>query len=159
MDPNIKWEATRAFNIGLDFGFSNQRITGAIDWYDKTTNDLLFDVPGRRVQQPVEFRRHQYRQHAEPRDRNEPGARVLQGGGSGLTWQADFTAAHNTNELRSITPFGGSALKILTGDVSGGVGTSIQVFAPGVPINSFYVYEHIRGANGKPIYQDRMGTG
>ena len=39
------------------------------------------------------------------------GARMLEGGERGLTWQADFTAAHNTNELRSITPFGGSALK------------------------------------------------
>ena len=31
VDPNIKWEQTRAVNIGLDFGFANQRITGAID--------------------------------------------------------------------------------------------------------------------------------
>ena len=45
MDPNIKWEQTQAFNVGLDFGFANQRITGAIDWYDKLTDDLLFNVP------------------------------------------------------------------------------------------------------------------
>jgi iron complex outermembrane receptor protein len=84
------------------------------------------------------------------------GARVLQGGERGLTWQADFTAAHNTNTLRSITPFGGGADRILAGEVSGGVGTRIQVFAPGVPVNSFYVYEHIR-ENGRPIYRDVNG--
>ena len=28
VDPNIKWEQTRAFNIGLDLGFANQRISG-----------------------------------------------------------------------------------------------------------------------------------
>ena len=45
VDPNIKWEATRAFNLGLDFGFGNQRFSGAIDWYGKLTDDLLFTVP------------------------------------------------------------------------------------------------------------------
>jgi hypothetical protein len=84
------------------------------------------------------------------------GARLLEGGERGLTWQADFTAAHNTNTLRSITPFGGGSDRILSGEVSGGVGTRIQVFAPGVPINSFYVYEHIR-EGGKPIYRDVNG--
>jgi iron complex outermembrane receptor protein len=39
VDPNIKWEQTRAVNIGLDFGFADQRVTGAIDWYDKLTDD------------------------------------------------------------------------------------------------------------------------
>jgi iron complex outermembrane receptor protein len=36
------------------------------------------------------------------------------------------------------------------------VGTTIQVLQPGVPVNSFYVYEHIR-ENGKPIYKDVNG--
>ncbi len=45
VDPDIKWEQTRAVNLGLDFGFANQRITGAIDYYDKLTDDLLFTVP------------------------------------------------------------------------------------------------------------------
>jgi iron complex outermembrane receptor protein len=83
-------------------------------------------------------------------------ARVLEGRRQGLSWNADFTVARNSNELRSITPLGGSALKILVGDVSGGVGTRIQVLAPGVPVNSFYVYEHIR-EGGKPIYKDVNG--
>ena len=65
--------------------------------------------------------------------------------------------AHNTNELTDITPFGGRRLKILTGDVAGGVGTTIQVLQPGVPINSFYVYAH--PGNGKPIYKDVNGGG
>ncbi len=84
------------------------------------------------------------------------GARILDGGETGLSWQADFTAARNKNNLRSITPFGGSALRILVGDVSGGVGTRIQVLSPDNPVNSFYVYEHIR-ENGKPIYRDVNG--
>ena len=156
VDPNIKWEQTRAFNIGLDFGFANQRITGSVDWYDKSTSDLLFDAPVAAFSNLSNF---VVTNVGTMRNRGielSLGARLLQGGERGLTWQADFTAAHNTNTLRTITPFGGGALRILAGEVSGGVGTRIQVFAPGEPINSFYVYEHIR-ENGKPIYRDVNG--
>jgi len=45
VDPNIHWEKTTAYNVGADFGFSNQRISGTIDWYTKNTSDLIFYVP------------------------------------------------------------------------------------------------------------------
>ncbi len=156
VDPNIKWEQTRAFNIGLDFGFANQRITGAIDWYDKLTSDLLFNVPIAAFSNLSNFVTTNIGSMRNRGIEASLGVRMLEGGERGLTWQADFTAARNTNNLRTITPFGGSALKILVGDVSGGVGTRIQVFSPGDPINSFYVYQHIREA-GKPIYRDVNG--
>jgi iron complex outermembrane receptor protein len=44
VDPNIKWEETSSWNVGLDFGFNNQRYWGSIEYYDKTTEDLIFDV-------------------------------------------------------------------------------------------------------------------
>lgn len=40
-NPDLKWETTRQFDIGFDFGFLNNRITGEIDYYRKNTNDLL----------------------------------------------------------------------------------------------------------------------
>jgi len=40
-NPNLKWEKTKAFNIGLDFGLFNNRITGSVDWYKTNTFDLL----------------------------------------------------------------------------------------------------------------------
>ncbi len=156
VDPNIKWEQTRAFNIGLDFGFANQRITGAIDWYDKSTSDLLFDAPVAAFSNLSNFVVTNVGTMRNRGIEMSLGARVLQGGETGLTWQADFTAARNTNTLLTVTPFGGGAIRILAGDVSGGVGTRIQVFTPGEPINSFYVYEHIR-ENGVPIYRDVNG--
>jgi TonB-linked SusC/RagA family outer membrane protein len=156
VDPNIKWEQTRAINVGLDFGFANQRITGAIDYYDKLTSDLLFTVPVAAFSNLSNFVTTNIGSMRNYGVEASLSARVLQGGERGLSWQADFTAARNKNNLRTITPFGGSALKILVGDVSGGVGTRIQVLAPGVPVNSFYVYEHIR-ENGQPIYRDVNG--
>lgn len=44
-NPELKWERTEQIDIGLDYGFFNNRITGEIDYYVKTTNDLLLDQP------------------------------------------------------------------------------------------------------------------
>jgi iron complex outermembrane receptor protein len=61
--------------------------------------------------------------------------------------------------LVSINPFAGSAQQILVGGVAGGVGTLIQVLEPGTPINSFFVYEHKRNADGSPVWADTNGDG
>ena len=44
-DPGLKWENTVQYDFGLDFGFWNNRISGNIDYYDKTTSDLLLSEP------------------------------------------------------------------------------------------------------------------
>ena len=41
----LGWETTKQFDIGVDFGFINNRITGEIDYYVKNTEDLLLDIP------------------------------------------------------------------------------------------------------------------
>lgn len=43
-DPNLKWEETSSYNMGLDFGLWSGRINGTFDYYYKRTNDLLFTV-------------------------------------------------------------------------------------------------------------------
>lgn len=40
-DNDIKWETTRTWNFGLDFGFLNNRIFGSVDYYKRHTKDLL----------------------------------------------------------------------------------------------------------------------
>ena len=42
--PNLKWETTSQLNIGLDFGFLNERFSGTIDYYEKNTSDLLLNA-------------------------------------------------------------------------------------------------------------------
>ena len=42
---DLKWETTSSWNFGLDFGFLNGRIGGAIDFYTRKTKDLLASVP------------------------------------------------------------------------------------------------------------------
>jgi len=45
VDANIKWETTTTTNVGLDFGFANNRITGTVEWFNKDTRDLLAVAP------------------------------------------------------------------------------------------------------------------
>lgn len=40
-NPNLQWEKTRSANIGLDFGFLNDRIMGSIDFYSMKTHDMI----------------------------------------------------------------------------------------------------------------------
>ena len=42
---DLKWETTTSWNFGLDFGFLNGRLGGAIDFYTRKTKDLLASVP------------------------------------------------------------------------------------------------------------------
>tara|TARA_R110002049_G_scaffold76250_4_gene196104 strand:- start:28775 stop:29884 length:1110 start_codon:yes stop_codon:yes gene_type:complete len=44
-NPNLKWESTTQFDIGLDASFFNNRLQLTLDYYDKLTEDLLVDVP------------------------------------------------------------------------------------------------------------------
>ena len=43
-NPQLKWETTSATNVGVDYGFNDNRISGSIDVYQKDTRDLLLEV-------------------------------------------------------------------------------------------------------------------
>ncbi len=40
-NPNLKWEKTTSLNLGIDFGLLNNRLSGSVDVYDKSTQDML----------------------------------------------------------------------------------------------------------------------
>lgn len=44
-NPDLKWERSRTVDMGLDFGLIGNRITGSLDYYTKTSKDLLLNVP------------------------------------------------------------------------------------------------------------------
>ena len=128
----------------------NQRVSGAIDWYDKKTSDLVFFAP---VPAGFTLANATWRNIGSMRNRGielSLNARIKQPEATGLRWTVDFTAAHNTNRMLSIYPSEGTT-RVLTGLIAGGVGSYIQVLEPGVPINSFFVYQQKYDAAGKPI--------
>ncbi|MDD2793867.1 MAG: TonB-dependent receptor [Sediminibacterium sp.] len=44
-NPKLKWEKSEQTDIGIDFGFFNNRLTGEIDYYVRNTRDLIYNVP------------------------------------------------------------------------------------------------------------------
>jgi len=150
VDPNIKWESTGTWDVGLDYGVLSGRFSGAIDWYTKHTDNLIFTVPvaaGSNLSNYVTTNIGTMKNTGFELDLS---ARLLNRGPGGLSWTAGFNAAHNTNELLSINPNAVAASKIFVGGVAGGVGTTIQVLEPGQPINSFFVCQQ-QYQNGKPV--------
>ncbi|MFN3908411.1 MAG: SusC/RagA family TonB-linked outer membrane protein [Flavobacterium sp.] len=45
IDPNLSWETTTQFNVGLDFAFINNRLRGSVDVYNKISKDVLINAP------------------------------------------------------------------------------------------------------------------
>ena len=158
-DPGIKWEETTSYNIGLDYGFLENRLTGSIDYYQKKTEDLLFLVP---VAAGTNLSNFLTTNIGDMENRGlelSISALIFDGTRTGFTWNASLNASTNSNELTRINAFGGGTEQILTGGISGGVGSNIQVLQPGHPINSFFVYQHKRDANGRPVFADTDGSG
>ncbi|HEX6372133.1 MAG TPA: SusC/RagA family TonB-linked outer membrane protein [Longimicrobium sp.] len=154
VDPTIKWEETTSFNVGFDYAIFG-RLSGAVDYYVKDTDDLLFEVTvpaGSYVSNRILTNIGSVRNRGLELSLN---AEVLNGGTlGGLTWDANFNAATNTNRLLSINALNLSGARIFTGSILGAVGNNIQVLQPGAPVNSFLVFRHKRDASGSPIVSD-----
>lgn len=149
-NPNLKWEQTATTNLGLDFGFFNGRITGAIDLYLKKTTDLLsvVDQPaGTNFSNKIlanignmENRGIEITLNTQPVKTKD------------LVWDFGFNVTFNKNEITKLTftndpNFPGN----LTGGIAGGVGSTIQIQSVSYPKSSFYVYKQVYDAAGKPI--------
>lgn len=159
VDPAIKWEETTSYNVGFDYGLFDNRITGSVEYYDKDTDDLLFRIP---VAAGTNLSNYLFTNVGSVNNRGlEIGinADILRGDDDGgLRWTASFNASTNRNRLLSINPVAGSD-QLKVGGIAGGVGSTIQVLRPGQPINSFFVYHHIRDSSGRPVYADTNGDG
>lgn len=160
-DPNIKWEETRSYDAGFDWGILNQRLSGTVDWYRKNTDNLIFTVPAAAGTNLSNYVTTNIGSMKNTGVEFSLSAKVFEAPQHLVGYTADFTAAHNTNEITKINPLAGAGQQILTGLVSGGVGTYIQVLEPGQPIDAFFVYKQ-KYVNGKPVengYVDLNGDG
>ena len=152
--PDLKWETTIDFNVGLDFGFNNDRFNGSIDVYRRETQDVLLQTPPAAPStNPFQF--------------GNVDAKILnQGVELGLsydvvqtedaTFSASFNIAVNDNEIQD---FAGS---INTGAINGpGLsGAFAQRFEAGQSLFSYYMatFEGF-DSTGNPIYTDVNGDG
>jgi len=158
-DADIKWETTTTQNIGLDFGFVNDRISGSIDLYKRVTDDLLnrIAIPNGSNFSNVlltnvgslENRGVEFSLNLRPISKKEQDLYV----GFNLTYNENKI----TKLLRTDDP---DYIGVPTG---GGIfGGDAQIQQVGSPVNSFFVNKQVYDANGKPIegvFVDISGEG
>jgi TonB-linked SusC/RagA family outer membrane protein len=149
-DADIKWETTATTNIGLDFGFLKDRITGSVDYYIRKTSDLINEI-----QVPAGTNLTNYIV-TNIGDMENRGFEFSLTGKVIATqdWKWDLTvnAAFNKNEITKLTAIDDPTyLGVFTGGISGGVGNTIQIHSVGYPVNSFFVYQQVYDEAGKPI--------
>jgi TonB-linked SusC/RagA family outer membrane protein len=160
-DSKLKWEETTTYNIGLDYGFLKDRITGDIDYYYRTTADLINQIPvpaGTNLTNQIVTNVGNLENKGLEFSIN---AKVISK--TDLEWEVGFNATYNVNKITKLTAVDDSTYKgIYTGGIGGGVGNNIQIHSVGYPSYSFYVMEQVYGTDGKPIeglYVDRNGDG
>lgn len=160
-DENIKWEETTTYNVGLDFGFANDRIYGYLDVYLRETKDLLNIVPvpaGTNLTNEIltnignlENRGIEVSLFGKPIAKED------------MSWDVGVNFTYNKNEITKLTASDDpNYLGYKVGDIAGGVGNTVQIHSVGKPAFSYFVYEQVYDANGKPIqgmFVDRDGDG
>jgi len=154
-DPSLTWETTHAWDVGADFGLAGRRLTGSVDWYDKRTDNLLFVIP---VAAGPSFSNYVLTNVGSMRNSGVElgltGALVRPRAPDALSWTVTLNASHNANTFLGFNPKfmldAGQSQTILTGNIAGGVGSTIQVIEPGEPVNSFYVCRQVY-SGGKPL--------
>ena len=160
-DANIKWESTTTANIGLDFGFFNNRLTGSIDVYNKNTSNLLNTV---NVPVLTNFAATIVENIGKMNNKGgELGLNAIIVQHKDWRWQLGYNISYNRNRITSL--IGGTTpgfIQYNYGTIAGATSGYIQGNAVGHPVNSFLVFQQIYDKNGKPIengYVDRNGDG
>ena len=129
-NPDLTWEQTAQLDIGLDFGFLDNRFSGEIDYYVKNTSDLLLNVP---VPSSAGFRT-QIRNVGEMQNRGVEfllNANVLTGP---FSWKTGVNFAYNRNEVTKLA----DDQEI----IDNGGSRYMNVIRVGAPLGVFYGYEY-----------------
>ncbi len=156
-DPDRKWESTTTSNIGIDFGFLNNRISGSADYYVKKTKDLLSVVP---VAAGGNFNIELYTNVGNMQNKGfEFTLNTVPVKKANLTWELGFNITYNTREITNLLKQQDPNFKgIEVSGISGGTGNNIGRFAVGYSPFTYYVYKQVYDpATGKPIeglYED-----
>lgn len=137
-NPNLKWESSTTYNVGLDFSVLNYRLNGSIEYFRRNTNDLLLDPF---VSEPG----------PEVRAWRNLDATVLNSGlelalngvllDQGKSrFNVGVNATFLSNKFQN--PNGAD---ILTGNLfgQGASGAFVQRMSDGLPLNTFFVKDHV----------------
>jgi iron complex outermembrane receptor protein len=149
-DAGLRWETTTSYNLGLDFGFKNDRFSGSVDVYQKDTRDLLATVP---VPAGTNFTNEILTNVGAMQNR---GIEVSLNTGliakkdMRLDWSINGT--YNVNTVIKLSQvLDTTSPGVLIGGIGGGIGNTIQAHQIGYPTFSFFVLEQQYDSQGRVI--------
>ncbi|OLB08351.1 MAG: hypothetical protein AUH06_02960 [Gemmatimonadetes bacterium 13_2_20CM_69_27] len=147
-NPTLKWEQTAQFNVALDYGFLNNRVSGSVEYYVKNTSDLLLQVSNA---QPA-FAEQRLANVGKVRNKGlEISIDALALSRPNFTWRAGLVFAAERNRVVDLGPFS----SIATGTVSGQGQSNVdaQRILPGQPIGTFFGPRFLRvNAAGQQVF-------
>ena len=159
-DPTIRWETTLTYNVGIDYGFFNDRLSGSIDAYIRDTKDLLNSVQvpmgsnfGNKLMTNIGSIRNkglEFSINAVPVQRGDLSVQV---GFNGTFQDTEFTKLNHTED---------NNYYIETGNISKGTGGYLCRQMVGYAPYTYYTYEQKYDPDGNPLqneFVDRDGNG
>ena len=160
-NPYLKWETTITKNIGLDFGFLKNRVSGSVEIYQKNTNDLILDsaIPA------GDLSNHNILNVGNMETKGiEGNITFIPVKNENTTWEFSFNATHYNSKITKLIDNADASFNIPVTNpgIAGGVGNTIQAHYVGGQPYSYYVYQQVYDSSGKPldgVFVDRNGDG
>ena len=141
VNDDLKWETTTMLNLGLDFAFLNGRINGTIEWYNKTTKDMIWNYPVSTTRYPVNWLTANV---GKMRNRGiELTINAVPIQTRDWNWSTSLNLSHNSNRVVSVSnsEFNAGVLdQYNVGFPRSTVYT--QRIVEGEPIGTFVMFEH-----------------
>ena len=140
-NPDLKWERTGMFNVGLDFGFFENRLSGTVEYYDKRTSDLIYYYP-------VSTNRYPFgTMTANVGDISNKGIEVTINAvpveTKDFSWDMTVNLSHNKNMVKKLSnqTYSVNYIPQAEAGIAGNSGVYLQRIMEGCPIGQFYTYE------------------
>jgi iron complex outermembrane receptor protein len=159
-DPTIRWETTVTYNVGLDYGFFDDRLSGSIDAYIRDTKDLLNSV---QVPMGSNFGNKLMTNIGSIRNKGlEFSINAIPVQKPDLSLQIGFNGTFQNTEFTKLNPTEDRNYYIETGGISKGTGGYLCRQMVGYSPYTYYTYQQKYDAEGRPVqneFVDRDGDG
>ncbi len=158
-NPDLRWETTKAWNFGLDFGFLNNRISGSVDYFTRKTEDLLATVS---IPAGINFDKTMLSNVGNVDSKGVEisiNANILQS--KDWSWTAAFNATWQQNKITNLSLVPGT--DAADANIGYMEATPVMVYKTGYTPNTFKVYKQIydpeTGLPVEGLYADLNGDG
>ena len=156
VNPDLKWEETTTIEFGIDYGLFDNRITGSLNYFQKTSDDLLFNAS---LPDGVNFGNAVIQNIGELQvDGIELNLNATAIKTEDIDWNFTFNATYLDREITELA----NGEDVRTGGTAGGTGNTIQLLREGESPFAFHVFKQLYDASGSPIegaYLDLNGDG